>query len=102
MNEITGGNGFDNVIECAGANASIRLALDTLKIRGTMVMVGVSAHEVSIKPWEQIIHKEIQILGSENFNDNEFNELIDFALVASGNRRSHYAPVWFRGCARGV
>ena len=78
INEITDNTGFDRIIECAGENASINSALDTLKYRGKMVMLGVSAETVEINPWEQIIHKEVDITGSDNFNNNEFPELIEF------------------------
>ena len=78
VNRITKNTGFDKVIECAGENSSFNSALDTLKNRGKMVLLGVSAKTVEIKPYEQIIRKEIDISGSENFNRNEFSELIDF------------------------
>ncbi|MBM3713691.1 MAG: zinc-binding dehydrogenase [Actinobacteria bacterium] len=78
INEITNNIGFDRIIECAGENASINSALDTLKCRGKMVMLGVSAETVEINPWKQIIHKEVNITGSDNFNNNEFPELIEF------------------------
>ena len=78
IKNITNNMGLDRVIECSGAKASINSALNSLKYRGKMVMLGVSAHTVEINPWEQVIHKEVDITGSENFNNNEFDELIEF------------------------
>jgi len=78
VEKITNKIGFDRIIECAGEKDSINSALNTLKYRGKMVMLGVSAENVEIKPWEQIIHKEVTITGSDNFNSNEFQELIEF------------------------
>jgi len=78
IKEITDGIGLDRIIECAGEKASINSALNSLKYRGKMVMLGVSAQTVEINPWEQIIHKEVDITGSESFNSNEFEELVEF------------------------
>lgn len=74
---ITGGNGFDRVIECSGSKAAIITALNSLKLRGRLVQVGVCPR-VELDTFEQLIKKEVEIVGSRNFNDKELDELVDF------------------------
>ena len=75
--ELTGGKGLDKAIECAGAKATIIMALNALRIRGRLVQVGVCP-KVELDTFEQLIKKEIEIVGSRNFNDKELDEVIEF------------------------
>ena len=74
---ITNGRGFDKVIECSGARSAIHMALKALKLRGRLVQVGVCP-KLEINTFDDIICKEIEIVGSRNFNDIELDEIIDF------------------------
>lgn len=75
--KITNGRGFDKVIECSGSRAAILMALKALRLRGRLVQVGVCP-KVEINTFEHIINKEIEIVGSRNFNDGELDEIIEF------------------------
>lgn len=75
--ELTNNRGFDKVIECSGAKAAIVMALNALKLRGRLMQVGVCP-KVEIDTFEQLIKKEVEIIGSRNFNDNELDELLYF------------------------
>lgn len=75
--KLTKGKGFDKVIECSGKEKAINQALNLIKNRGRIVLVGV-CREAKIKPNDQIINKETEIFGSRNFNAFEYNELIEF------------------------
>ena len=75
--KFTSGRGFDKVIECSGARSAILMALGTLKLRGRLVQVGVCP-KLEINTFDQIISKEIEIVGSRNFNDKELDEIIEF------------------------
>jgi 2-desacetyl-2-hydroxyethyl bacteriochlorophyllide A dehydrogenase len=74
---ITNGKGFDKVIECSGARAAIVMAVNALKLRGRLVQVGVCP-KLEIDTFEHLIKKEIEMVGSRNFNDNELEEIIAF------------------------
>jgi len=56
-------------------------ALDVVKKRGTLVVVGVS-YELTLNPWEHLICNELTIFGTRNFNTAEFGEMM--ALVRRG------------------
>jgi 2-desacetyl-2-hydroxyethyl bacteriochlorophyllide A dehydrogenase len=75
---ITKGIGLDIAIDCSGNASAIVAALETLKLRGKLIQVGV-CERLCINTQEHIVNKEIQIIGSRNFNDNELNEIIQFA-----------------------
>jgi propanol-preferring alcohol dehydrogenase len=77
----TDGRGLDVGFDCVGSETVIQNALDILKMRGTLAVVGVS-HELTINPWENLICKEFTIYGSRNFNTAEFDEMI--GLIRSG------------------
>ena len=77
INMITGGKGFDKVIECSGNKNAILTAINSLRLRGRLVQVGVCSR-LEIDTFEHLIKKEIEITGSRNFNNNELDEIIEF------------------------
>lgn len=74
---LTGNRGLDRSLECSGAASAIHLSLNTLTNRGKHVQVGVCT-KIELNPFEQINNREIEIVGSRNFNNNELPELLDF------------------------
>jgi 2-desacetyl-2-hydroxyethyl bacteriochlorophyllide A dehydrogenase len=77
----TGGRGPDAAFDCVGSEAVARQALDAIKVRGKVVIVGVS-HQLTVNPWQQLICREATILGTRSFNTAEYDEMI--ALVRRG------------------
>jgi len=77
----TDGRGLDVAFDCVGSEVVAHQALDTVKKRGTLVVVGVS-YELTLNPWEHLICNELTIFGTRNFNTAEFSEMI--ALVQRG------------------
>jgi propanol-preferring alcohol dehydrogenase len=80
---LTEGKGFDKVIECSGREVAIMNALKNLKPRGRLVQVGVCP-ALRLDTFEQLIKKEIEIVGSRNFNDRELPEVIGYARRTPG------------------
>jgi 2-desacetyl-2-hydroxyethyl bacteriochlorophyllide A dehydrogenase len=78
IERLTGGNGFDVVIDCSGSSKAINMGLGLLKERGRFIFVGVCT-DLKIDLFEHIIAKEIELAGSRNFQDNELKEI--FSLV---------------------
>jgi propanol-preferring alcohol dehydrogenase len=74
---ITGGKGLDRAIECSGSASAVIAALETLRLRGRLVQVGVCPN-VCVNAQKHIVDREIEIVGSRNFNNNEFEEIIEF------------------------
>lgn len=77
IRKITGGKGLDKAIQCTPSAAALNSALDSLKLRGRLVHVGVCT-KAEINPFKQINDREIEIVGSRNFNNNELDEIIEF------------------------
>lgn len=74
---ITGGRGVSAAIQCTPSAKAISQALDSLKLRGVLVQVGV-CESVTLNPLSQINDREITIIGSRNFNANELGEIEAF------------------------
>jgi threonine dehydrogenase-like Zn-dependent dehydrogenase len=77
IRRLTGGRGLDKALQCTPSAAAFTAALNALRLRGRMIQVGVCT-KVEVNPLEQINNREIEIMGSRNFNDNELPELFDF------------------------
>jgi threonine dehydrogenase-like Zn-dependent dehydrogenase len=77
----TQGRGIDTAFDCVGSQVVAAQALAALKVRGTLVVVGVS-HELVLNPWEDLICRELTVFGTRNFNTAEFDEMV--ALVQRG------------------
>jgi L-idonate 5-dehydrogenase len=75
------GDGFDVVIEAAGAPASLRGAFELVRRGGTIVQVGtLGAADVPL-PANQLMNREVQLVGSFRYGD-VFGDAI--ALVERG------------------
>ena len=74
----TQGNGLDKVIDCTGSAVAIKLGLDILKVRGKFIFVGVCT-DLELNTYDHVIAKELELIGSRNFNENELEEIIDLA-----------------------
>lgn len=75
--EITGGRGIDKAIQCSPSASALNSALNSLRFRGRLVQVGVCT-KAEINPLKQLNDREIEMVGSRNFNSNELDEIIDF------------------------
>lgn len=75
VNEITGGVMAQQVMECSGANAAIRLTLDLVSNAGRVTLTGWPPKETSI-PTDVITRKEIDIRGART-SAREFEEAIE-------------------------
>jgi len=81
LTKWTGGRGLDVAFDCVGHEKVALQALELLKQRGTLVVVGVS-HSLSLNPWEHLICRELTLFGTRNFNATEFGGMI--GLIRSG------------------
>jgi len=75
LQDWTGGRGLDVAFDCVGSEAVALQALDELKKRGTLVVVGVS-QRLTLNPWEHLICRELTLFGTRSFNTAEFDEMI--------------------------
>lgn len=62
LRDLTGGYGADVVIECAGAAAAIDLALDGVRKRGKVSLMGLPGKRVEVD-FEKIAYKELTVSG---------------------------------------
>lgn len=75
IREITGGVMAQQVMECSGANAAVRSALDYVSHAGRITLTGWPKTETSL-PTDRITRKEIDIRGART-SAGEFEEAIE-------------------------
>jgi len=76
IRDLTQGKGPDMAIECVGKDSTTNFGLNIVKKGGILVLVG-ETPQAMIKPSEQIIHRELTIMGSLYYYINEYNEILN-------------------------
>lgn len=101
LRELTGGYGADVVVECAGAPQAIDLALEAVRKRGRMSLMGLPGKRVEVD-FEKIAYKELVVSGGIGQRRTAWERSLK--LMASGvidNEKliSHQLPLgeWSRG-----
>jgi threonine dehydrogenase-like Zn-dependent dehydrogenase len=79
--ELTDGEGPDVVIEAVGTPQTFRLAVDVAAFTGRVVYIGYAKGPVSYET-KLFVQKELDILGSRNATDADFDEVI--AMLRGG------------------
>jgi 2-desacetyl-2-hydroxyethyl bacteriochlorophyllide A dehydrogenase len=79
ISRITNGRGADAAIDCSGSPYAENNALDCVRPHGRVAFIGESK-ETTIKPSEQLIRKQISVMGSWYFPIQEYEEIADFIV----------------------
>lgn len=79
--ELTGGEGPDVVIEAVGTPQTFRLAVEVVAFTGRVVYIGYAKEPVSYET-KLFVQKELDILGSRNATEADFDEVI--AMLGAG------------------
>jgi propanol-preferring alcohol dehydrogenase len=74
--------GLGAAIDCSGQPAAQNMALDSVRHLGRVAFVGES-RETTIRPSDQLIRKELTLIGSWYFNISEYEEIIAL-LISKG------------------
>jgi propanol-preferring alcohol dehydrogenase len=70
----TDGDGVDIAIDCSGNGRAQNAALDATKRFGKVAFIGESA-ETTIRPSDQLIRKQLTLIGSWYFNISEWDDI---------------------------
>ena len=76
VKEITGGKGFDVVLDCSGAEQAIRQGMRSVKKTGTFIQVGLTKPELTID-YSLLTEKEIRIVGTFGHRWHNWEMAID-------------------------
>ncbi len=63
VNDLTGGQGVDVLLECAGVPAAIRMGLSLVRKRAQITQMGLFGRPFELD-YEQIVYKDIRLVGS--------------------------------------
>ena len=74
LRTFTGGDGLEAAIDCSGNPAAQNMALDAVQPLGRVAFVGES-RETTIRPSEQMLRKQITLMGSWYFGIAEYDEI---------------------------
>ena len=77
LEEFTGGDGPDVVIEAAGSPDTYRAAIEEVAFTGRVVCIGYAAEEVSFAT-RFFVQKELDIRGSRNATAEDFSRVISY------------------------
>jgi propanol-preferring alcohol dehydrogenase len=92
LEQATGKRELDAVVECAGAEESIRLAFALLATEGAVASVGLVGNRVDI-PLFPVVSREYTLFGSFWGNYNDLTEVV--ALAEAGKIRDSVTQVSF-------
>jgi len=76
LQEVTGGDGPDVVVQTAGSAAADRQAVEAVAPGGRVVLVGASAEAFELRATE-LIWREATLLGSRGFTPQDIRDVID-------------------------
>ena len=76
---IAGPLGFDAGIDCSGHPAGQNMALDNTRRLGAVAFIG-ELRETMICPSDQLIRKQLTLIGSWYFNIAEYEEIVDILV----------------------
>jgi 2-desacetyl-2-hydroxyethyl bacteriochlorophyllide A dehydrogenase len=79
IKRITNGVGADAAIDCSGNPYAENDALDCVKPHGRVAFIG-ECKETTIRPSQQLIRKQITVMGSWYFPIQEFDEIAEFIV----------------------
>jgi propanol-preferring alcohol dehydrogenase len=79
IKELTRNKGADAAIDCSGSPVAENQALDCVRPHGRVAFIGES-RETSIRPSEQLIRKQITLMGSWYFPIQEYEEITEFIV----------------------
>ncbi|MFD2211370.1 zinc-binding dehydrogenase [Virgibacillus halophilus] len=83
VNQLTNGYGADLVFECSGAVPAVKMGLDLLRKKGQYGQIGIfSSAEIPVD-FENIIQKEIRVVGSRSQNPHDWEPSL--ALMNDGS-----------------
>lgn len=77
LEQLTGGNGPDVVVEAAGNPATYLSSVEEVAFSGRVVCIGYTNSEVTF-PTKLWVQKEIRIFGSRNANPSDFEAVIKY------------------------
>ena len=81
---FAGSLGLDAGIDCSGHPAGQNMALDSVRRLGTVAFVG-ELRETTIRPSDQLIRKQLTLIGSWYFNIAEYQEIVDILVAKKIN-----------------
>ncbi len=77
--ELTRGRGVDIAIDCTGKDPGVNLALDATAKLGKVAIIG-ECQKATISPSNQMIRKELDVMGAWVFPIFEYDEIFRFIL----------------------
>ncbi len=95
VHEETGGVGVDVAFECAGASASARACLDSLRSLGNYTQVGIFGRDVTLN-FDTVVYKQLQVAGSVGYSARTWvrsMNLLQQGLVRLSDLVTHELPL---------
>ncbi len=75
--DLTEGRGADVTFEAAGTSATIRESFKAVRKGGTVLLLGLTGHEIEEVPLEQAVLRELKLVGTVRYDDGDYPKAID-------------------------
>lgn len=82
IKELTEGYGVDVAIECIGKNLTVSQCVESVRVGGRAVVLGLGPDNIHLRPITEFVRGEIELIGSSAFELKEVQQIVQ--LVASG------------------
>lgn len=82
IKDLTGGCGVDVALECVGKNLTVSQCVESVRVGGRIVILGLGPNSIHIRPITAFVRGEIELIGSSAFELKEVQQIVQ--LVASG------------------
>jgi propanol-preferring alcohol dehydrogenase len=82
IKELTGGWGVDVALECIGKNLTVSQCVESVRVGGRAVILGLGPDSIHIRPITEFVRGEVELIGSSAFELKEIQQIVQ--LVASG------------------
>lgn len=86
--ELFGPDGVDTIIDCVGVSATREQAMKIIHPGGNIIMVGLG-HKETMLPMDDLVRKEVSLLGSYSYTDEDFNQSVQ-QLIAGNINMEHW------------
>lgn len=79
IRRATGGRGVDVAVEVAGLPGTVRASLDSLAPLGRVALVGIFPGSVEVRPYDELIRREAELVGVSDHLLSEIPDLLAWA-----------------------
>lgn len=76
IDDITSGEGADVILDFVGIRTTVKQSVKSAGLGGKIILVGISPERVEMKPYEEFIQRELELIGLPDHTRNDLLKII--------------------------